>query len=328
MDIKYFFKMLKKVNIKDVKKDTKKLSKKIDKSYISILFDMALCNMKYGCSYKEYILYEFYSLNEEEKKTYITEKINNEIIDKYNSKEDMYILNDKGAFNKYFKDYIGRDFLDLREASFKDFSDFINNKNIIVCKTVNNYLDNKVEYIEIEKDKLKNEYNILKIYNSIIKKEEYIIEEYLKYNGKFNNNGLNSLKVTTFINDKGDVKILNSVLRINNGNNDVLESLVNKEGVVYTYAVDKKGHTFIEHPKLFERIKDYQIPDYEEIIEKVKTIAKQVKTIRYASYSLSRTNKGIVVLNANANPTCFQMSPSKCNKKEGMLLKYKEHIKL
>ena len=47
----------------------------------------------------------------------------------------------------------------------KDFKEFISNKDKIIVKPINSCGGKGIEVISLDKDKLKNEYNILKIYN-------------------------------------------------------------------------------------------------------------------------------------------------------------------
>ena len=66
--------------------------------------------------------FEFYLLNKEERKTYLTRAKNNSIVRRYNKKEDFYLLDDKVLFNEKFKDFLGRDY--LKVDNFDDFKSF------------------------------------------------------------------------------------------------------------------------------------------------------------------------------------------------------------
>ena len=157
MKISYILKKIKNMRYKEYVNHAKIVADKMNKSTLSILFDMAKCALLYGSGYMDYFEFEFYLLNGKERKTYLTGKYNNDIVKRYNRKEDWHLLEDKGEFNKLFKEYLGREFLDLRDASFKEFKEFIYNKDKIVCKPLDNCGGKGIEIIPIDKSIFKNE---------------------------------------------------------------------------------------------------------------------------------------------------------------------------
>lgn len=337
MKIKYVLKKLRTMKFKEFLNKAKEVGKKVNKSTFFIVFDMAFCALKYGSGYMDYFEFEFYLLNNEERKTYLTGRYNNEIVRKYNKREDWYKFDDKVEFNKLFNKFLCRDFIDLRESSFKDFKDFIANKDRIVVKPINNCGGKGVQVIQIDKEKLKNEYNILKIYNSIMKKEQFLVEEYIiqhKNLTKLYPGSANSLRVFTFLDEKNNVHILEVILRIgNNGNVDNFSSggmysFVNEKGIVYLPAVDEKGNVFCEHPITKEKIVSFKIPNYDKIQPLMKELALVVPSIRYVGWDIVITDNGIVVLEGNQFPGIFQPKPSISNIKVGALPKYRKFMDL
>ena len=106
MKISYVFKKLKNMKFKEYVNHAKIVGGKINKSTFYVLFDMAKCALLYGSGYMDYFEFEFYLLNSKERSTYLTGKYNNDIVKKYNKKEDWHLLDDKGEFNKLFKNYL------------------------------------------------------------------------------------------------------------------------------------------------------------------------------------------------------------------------------
>ncbi len=337
MKIKYVLKRLKNMRYKEFLNKAQEIGQKIGKSKTSILFDMAKCALKYGSGYMDYFEFEFYLLNDKERSTYLTGRYNSEIIKKYNNKEYWHLLSDKVEFNNLFKDYIGREFLDLKVATFKDFKDFIVNKSKIVVKPVNSCGGKGIEVISLDKDKLKNEYNVLKIYNKIIKNEQYLVEDYIEQHKELSrlyNGSVNSLRVITFLDDKGKVHIMNSILKIgNNGNVDNFSSggmytFVNDQGQVYVPGVDEKGQIFNKHPVSNENILGFTVPNYDMVLPFVTKLANLVPNIRYIGWDIVITNKGILVIEGNEYPGIFQIKPSISGIRTGELPKYRKYMKI
>ena len=104
--LKYILKCIRTLDYKNMIKIAKKIAKKEHKLTLFILIDMIYCGFKYGAGYYDYQEFEFYLLNKDERKTYLTRTKNNMIIRKYNNKDDFYLLDIKVLFNEKFKDYI------------------------------------------------------------------------------------------------------------------------------------------------------------------------------------------------------------------------------
>ncbi len=335
MKIKYILKKIKNMRFKEYYNHASKIGKRINKSTFYILFDMAKCALLYGSGYMDYFEFEFYLLNKEERKTYLTGKYNNDIVKKYNKKEDWHYLDDKGEFNKIFKKYLGREFIDLREASFKEFKEFISDKDKIVCKPIDKCGGKGIDIITIDKSKLKNEYNTLKIYNAIMKKEQYVLEEYIyqhKDLNKLYSGSVNTIRIISFLDKYGEAHILSTILRIgNNGKVDNFSSggmytFVNEEGIVYVPAIDEKGNIYYKHPSTHENIVGFKIPHYEEILPFIRKISKVVPSIRYVGWDIVITEKGIVVVEGNQYPGIFQVKPSISGIKTGDLPKFRKYM--
>lgn len=337
MKIKYVLKKLKNMRFKEYFNKAEEIGSKVNKSKFNILFDMAKCALKYGSGYMDYFEFEFYLLNDEERSTYLTGRYNNEIIKKYNKKEYWHILSDKVEFNNRFRDYLGRDFIDLKTASFKDFKEFISNKDKIIVKPVNSCGGKDIEVISLDKDKLKNEYNILKIYNKIVKNEQFLVEEYIVQNKELSrlyDKSVNSLRVLTFLDDKGKVHIMNTILKIgNNGDVDNFSSggmytFVNEQGQVYVPAIDEKGNIFSKHPISKENILGFNVPNYDLVLPFVTELAKMVPEVRYIGWDIVLTEDGILVIEGNEFPGIFQVKPSISGIRTGDLPKYRKYMKI
>ncbi len=335
MKIGYVFKKLKTIRYKEYYNKAKEVSEKVNKSTFYILFDMAKCAFKYGSGYMDYFEFEFYLLNKKERSTYITGRINSDIVRKYNNKEDWHVLNDKGEFNNKFKDYIGRDFVDLRSKTFRDFQEFIKNKDKIIVKPIDKSGGKGIEIIELDKNKLKNEYNVLKIYNSLIKNNQMLVEDVIKQNkelDKLYSNSVNSLRVMTFLDDKGEVHILNTILKI--GNNAKVDNFssggmytfVNKKGEVFVPAIDEEGKIYEKHPISGVKIVGFKVPMYEKIEKLVSEASKLVPTIRYVGWDIAITDNSLLLIEGNEYPGIFQVKPSISGIKTGLIPEYRKYM--
>lgn len=322
------------MKIKELIDKSKKVGQIINKSCFSVFLDVLRCSKSYGTNYQEYFDLEFYLLNNEERSTYLTSKYNEEIIDKYNNKEISNKLSNKLELYEVYKDYIGRDFINLSEVSFREFKDFIIDKEKIVAKKLYSG-EETASVILLDKDKLKNEYNVLKIYNNIIKNEQFIVEEYINQDDNLNklySGCVNSLGITTFVSSNNQVNVLNSILRIgkngnvDNFNYDGIQALINDKGIIGNEGVDKNGEIFEVHPLTGNSIVGFEIPNYDEVIKFVKELALKISDVRYVMWNVIISKKGIMLLSADFYPNVYQMKPSVSKVKTGCMLKYREFM--
>lgn len=315
---------------------SKKIGKLVNKSCFSVLLDVFKSCKSYGTTYKEYFDLEFYLLNNDERKTYLTTKYNEEIINKYNNKEVSNKLSNKSNFYETFNNYLGREYINLNEVSFKEFKDFIKDKERIVAKRL--YSENGlVSVILLDKTKLKNEYNVLKIYNNIMKNEQFLVEDYIYQHSELNNlyNGsVNSLNIVTFVSSNKEVNVLNSILRIGKNSDvdsfdlDGIVAFVNDDGVIENAGIDKFENVFRVHPLTKKSISGFKISNYDEVIKYVKSLALVLSDVRYVSWDVAITEEGVQLLGADLNPKIYQIKPSISKTKTGDLVKYKKYIDL
>lgn len=326
--IKYILKRLKTVSWKNYWETSKKISKITKKPTIIVWFDILKCTLKFGSGYTEYLEFEFYLLNDEEKSTYLTASINNQIIAKYNKKEYRDEFSNKLEFNKRFKKYIKRDYIDLTTASLDDFKKFVSNKDKIIAKVIDSSGGEGIEIYKVNKD-------IKSLYNNIINKKQYLVEEVIKQHKKMSelyDKSVNTLRIITFITDDGNVKVLNKILKIGNGENldngclGGMYTFLDDKGKVIVPAIDNKGNTFEVHPISNTKIVGFQIPNFDKVIKLVKDLALIEKNIRYVGWDIAITQNDVDVVEGNEYSGLFQIKPSLNKEHTGLLPLYRKYM--
>lgn len=326
---KYILKKLKTLEYKNMINIAKKIHKKTNKNTLCILFDMVRCAFKFGSGYMDYFEFEFYLLKDKEKKTYITSNINNDIIKKYNNPEFFDIFENKDIFNKKFKKYLNRSYINIEEKMLEDFIKFVKGKKRIVVKPLNQSGGKGVEVINLNKNT-----NLEKVFNSLIRNEQYLVEEYISQSAQMNKlykSSVNTLRIITFYKDK-KVYVLKSVLKIGNGGNvdnfssGGMYTFVNEDGKVFVPAIDEEGNIFDKHPVSNTEIIGFKIPKYDEVINLVKKLGKVVPEVAYVGWDIAITSKGPVLVEGNSFSGIFQVKPSISGIKIGDLPNYRKYM--
>lgn len=326
MRIKYLVKRVFNLNYGNMFKIAKKISKKTNKKSITIVFDMIKCGIKYQAGYYDYQEFEFYLLNANQRKTYLTRGKNDAIVKKYNKKDYWYKFDDKAIFNKNFKEFVKRKHIDLRNCSKLEFEDFMTGIEYIIAKPINGDGGKGIEIFEsFEPD----------LYHRLITNKQYLVEEVIKQHEKLNelyNKSVNTLRIFTFLKD-GVPYVLQSILKIGNGgvidnfSSGGMYTFLDENGKVIVPAIDQQDNIYETHPISNKKIIGFEVPMFQEAIEMVKEAAKVVPEIAYVGWDVAITDKGPVVIEGNCYPGVFQIKPSFSNDKIGILPKYESIMK-
>lgn len=323
--IKYILKCIKTLNYKSMIKIAKKISKENHKLLIFTLIDMIYCGFIYGAGYYDYQEFEFYNLNKEERKTYLTRTKNNLIIKTCNKKEDFNILDDKILFNEIFNEYIKRDY--LKVETFEEFKKFTDKHKEFIAKPINGEGGKGIMKYEVED-------NIESLYNVIKSLKQDLIEEVIKQHPEINklySGSVNTLRLFTF-NDGENTYILNSVFKIGNGgctdnfSSGSMYTFVNDRGIIIVPAIDQQDNIYEDHPITQKKIIGFKVPYYKEACEMVKEASELAPTIKYIGWDVAITPDGPVIIEGNSFPGVFQIKPSLSKTKEGLIPKYKKYM--
>ncbi len=326
--IKYIWKRFWHMNWKNMGMIAGKVAKITGKSRFFIIKDMILCAKNYGAGYMDYFEFEFYLLNQEERKTYLTASMNNQIIAKYNEKEKRELFSDKIQFNEIFKTYLHHEFLDLRKCSWKEFEIFCQNKKKIVGKVIDSCGGKGIQIYSVSKD-------LKALYETLMKEKQYLVESQIVQHPKMDElyeGSVNTLRIISFLKDDGEVEILNTILRIGNGgcvdnfSSGGMYTFADENGKVLIPAIDEAGNVFEVHPITQTKIVGFQIPNFEQIKSFVKEIAKVIPEVRYVGWDVAVGEKEPILVEGNEYSGVFQMKPSLSKKKEGLLPKYRKYM--
>ena len=124
-----------------------------------------------------------------------------------------------------------------------------------------------------------------------------------------NTSSVNTTRMVSIMNKKGEVEILTTFLRIGNGkcvdnfNSGGMTAKVDIEtGTVLEEAVNKAGELFEKHPLTGTIIKGFQIPYWNEAKELVKKAARESTHVRYVGWDVGMSVNGPVLIEGNQFP--------------------------
>ncbi len=291
--------MLKKIN---------SIHKKTGKSRLAIFNDMRNCAVKYGAGYMDYDLFEMYNLTDEQRDTYITRGRNNELIEKYNNPNYNYIFRNKVEFNKYFKDFIKRDYLKVRGTSKDDLIAFMMNHQTFMAKPLTGTCGKGIEKINVADYE-----NIDDLYNYLAKEENnFLLEEVITQCDEVNAiypEAINTVRIVTILDDEEIPHVICAYFRIGNGkyvdnfNSGGMVAPVNEEtGEILDKAIDKNKNLYERHPLTNTKIKGFKFPNWDEALEMVKKASLVMTEIRYVGWDVCFSKDGPLLVEGNEFP--------------------------
>ena len=293
--------------------DKERLNKHLDviqkntgKSRIYIKFDILKNFITRGCGYTDYFRGDYINLTNKEKDTFVTAKKFYKILHYLNNEKYIVLLNDKLVFNKLFNEYIKRDYINLRESSFEDFEKFLKGKNIVFAKDPVGEGGHGISKI-----KVKEQNNIKKLYNELLKNKQLLVEEEIiqsKDLNEINPNVVNSFRIITIMDKEGKVHLVNNALRINQDETDVIGCTndlyfsLNENGKIDSNVIDDYGNVYQNHPLTNKKFSDVKIKGVKEAFEMCLEAHRKIPQIRYIGWDIAFTEKGPVMVEGNEYP--------------------------
>lgn len=268
--------------------------------------DMIYTLHRFGADFQEYLVFEFYSRNTFGREEFITNKKRYEYYHFLNDDNNFLLFEDKKRTYEIFGQYYGRDVLPVDNKDNRDeFLAFAKKHNTFMYKPVGG-----AEGRGIQKVELNSTTEAEAFFDNIIDKGRFLAEELIvqdKRMAALHGGSVNTVRVPAII-CKGEVKIFHPFFRVgvgdavvdNNGFGGIAASVDAETGVVYTRGLTKKGHWYIKHPDTNAQIVGFQIPEWDALIELTKKLTPLVEGTRYIAWDFALTEKGWIVVEANA----------------------------
>ena len=269
-----------------------------------VYFDFFVNAATRGIGYVDYLKGNYLNLSNEEKKNYLTKRNYVRLVKYLNKRGYQMIFHDKIVFNRIFKDYIGRDFIDIREVGYKGFKKFVTGKENVFAKKHNSFGGDGVKKVNLAGEDLK------VLFNQLYNNKQYLIEDTLiqnEYLDWINPKAVNNVRLVTLLKD-GEVYVVFKTLRINAGSEEVISChdiymTLDDEGNVLGNVVDDECNIYKKHPVTGFKFKGAKIPHMDKALELVKSAAKLVPEMRWIGWDVAITEDGAAIIEGNNYPS-------------------------
>ena len=308
LKLKYIIHILSGVRFNKIKECLDRSHEISGKNRFWMVFDMGWCALRYGAGYYDYMMYGFFDRTARERDTYLTRLRNKKLISYLNEDEYNHCTNNKNDFNILFKEYLHRDVLDGRNATFEEFEIFMSDKDACFAKPEEGSSGHGVEKL------YKKDFESLKaMFNYIQSKGNCAIEQCVEQHTTMSRlypHSVNCMRIVTDL--AGDeVHIAYVVLKTgnngsvcdNSGQGGLICAVDKEKGIVTGIASDDCiAHYYVKHPYTGVTFDGFQIPLFKEAIAMCKEAAHVVPQIRHIGWDVAITLTGPVLIEGNSFP--------------------------
>lgn len=295
-------------------------------SKAAITADMIRCARKFGAGYYDYLTFGFWDLTDEQKDTFLTRLRNKKLISHFNDDTYEDLFDNKEQFNKLFRDYIGRDFINFQESSIGDVRKFTEKHKVLFCKPI----DGSCGHGCIKKN-VDDYASFEELYRELAMEQTGLIEEVLEQhpdNAAVYPYAMNCLRIITVVDKAGVPHVIFATQKFGlNGrvvDNYGFGCRVDLEtGKICSPGVSGDGSMGIvyeTHPMTGAKIEGHQVPMFFEACELAKEAAKVVPQVRYVGWDIGITPDGPAIV--EGNNYCahdFWQLPAQTPEKTGIL---------
>lgn len=276
-----------------------------NKNIISVFFSMLLTRIIVGAGFCEYKDYRMWEIGLKERSTYFVKRDQLKLLKKYNS-EGVKLYHSKWDIEPYIKDDFGREIIDAKGITYEKFQEFIQNKSSIMYKPVGSSSGKGIKKYYISS----NQVDLKKIYDDIALQGEGIIEEVVKQHKEMDKlfpYCVNTIRVVS-INDNGKCSILYATLRMGTDREVAVDNLHGggiaavidiENGKLITGAVDENGNYYEEHPYTKQKLKGFQIPNWQSVIDLIQKLYNAIPGIGYIGWDVAVGTQKPIIIEAN-----------------------------
>jgi len=294
----------------------KKLSNVIDraheksgKSKTALFFDIVDCAVKYGAGYYDYLIFAFYDMTPTQRATYVTRMKNKKIVRALNNESYAHIFDNKNQFDKRFRKYLHRDFLDLGETTPESFRTFMKDKQVVFGKPNCAECGHGIEKLKTADF---SDLDAMFAYVMNPAKNFGVLEEMIVQHedmAKLYPLAVNTIRIVTVADgDKAycayaSCKMGNEGKFVDNMENSGLACPIDqKTGCLIGPAHTSKLINFDEHPYTGVKLAGYHIPYVNEAIALCEKAALEVPQMRYIGWDVAICQDGPAIIEGNNYP--------------------------
>ena len=210
--LQYYMRVIKGASFEKFFKVLDNAHERSGKNKVFLFFDILNCMARYGAGYNDYVIFEFWNLDAKQRDTYLTRFRSKKLMMFMNDHSYAHIFDNKNEFNEVFKDFIGRESLDLGTASDDDIRKFFETRKKVFAKMKDLTCGIGAELLETAKFKDADEF-VAYVREKGFGTIEDVIENHPDV-AKMYPYSVNTMRMITMVDAKGEPHLIYSVFKM------------------------------------------------------------------------------------------------------------------
>jgi hypothetical protein len=323
----YFFARLQRLDLRNMVRIAGKISDEYKTPRAFILVDMAVNSVVNNAGYYDYHEWDFNLMNWKQRKTFLTRPQANQLTQRFNDVAFKKNFSDKVQFNKRFAEFVGREWLDVRESTVEQLREFVTRHGSVMLKDPVN-----LGGYGLEKKDASSVTDWDSFHAHLLGSGQVLVEQFVTQHPELNRlspKSVNTLRVITYF-DGTTVHVLAHAFKmgigadLDNFGQGGIQTTVYEGGLCRFGAFSKEGDKFLVHPQTGVSIVGFVVPLYDEAIAMAVEMATVVPEVPYIGWDIAITPERPIAIEGNYNTGVFQMKPSLSGIKTGLRPKYAE----
>lgn len=263
--------------------------------------------LKYGCVLNQYVDGCFYKRKYFERKNMLTYKRWCDIVKRYNHTDDTKILQNKVEFNKYFKDFIKRNWINPQVVTFEEFDDFMRGNSEVIIKPLDGW-----EGVGVRAWKMGDSNGVRQLFNQLHTKSLLVEQKIAQHEDmEFNNKSVNTIRVYTACGKNSKkAQVFKATLRIgvgesivdNSHNGGCAYEIDLETGIVCSRGWGQRYRDNIIHPLSNRAVMGFKIPFWQEVINMCSFAAELIPAVQFIGWDVAITQDGPLLIEGNHDP--------------------------
>ena len=327
--LRYLAARARRIDARSVLERAKEASEQHGKWTPAVVADMLWQAGFRNVGFQDYIDYDFAILNRDERATYMTHPVSNQLSQKYDHPDFRHQFQDKVEFDRVFSEHLHREWMVVEDGNAADVRQFAERLGTIVTKEPVGQAGTGVH-----------RYHAAEIsdwdafHRGLLSRGELLIEEVIVQHPDLAAvcaGTVNTTRVTAFF-DGTQTHILAMAQKFGRGAvSDQMTfggfyTMLDADGHAVGAGYDSHGHVHEVHPDSGVRIADFQLPMMDEVREFVDQVARVVPQVQYVGWDIVVTPTGPVLVEGNWGAGVYENKPSVTGIRTGHKPRYREVI--
>lgn len=280
---------------------------------LQLAADMDYMNLKYGFYFKEYFLFGLENKSREEAEGFVTNVHRKDYLRKLNSPRGFIICRNKALSYEHLAPLYKREIVEISSTDeLAKAADFIRRHNDFVYKPLDTSFGKGIKRIRAEGAE-----DAEKIAAEFIGSAPFILEETIIAEESIkalHPSSLNTIRVTTYMDDNGNVTIHLPFFKIgqkgsfvdNGGSGGIFALIDAATGVVISDGKDEANNVYVKHPDTGIQLKGFRVPEWDSLVSFAEEAARMFPDVRYAGWDMALSaDRGWLVIEVNCRTQFF-----------------------